>query len=107
MFVLVRGMMEPAPHALEIATNFKSGVGALADALSKAEHFEAAVRFSFYISDNLQDALTPKITRIVMAQGMRPDIPSYAAKPVAIYAAVVRQLHSPAASTARPVHAET
>lgn len=70
LFVRVRGMMEPTPRAFEIASKFKFGVGALADAFTEPDHFDPArarTCFRVGISDALQVAMAPRITQALSA----------------------------------------
>lgn len=69
LFVRVRGMMEPTPRAFEIASRFKFGVGALAEAFSEPDLFkpaQARTRFLVGIGDDLQLAIAPRITQLMM-----------------------------------------
>jgi DNA-binding transcriptional LysR family regulator len=73
LFVRVRGMMEPTPRAFEIATKFKFGVGALADAFTEPDHFDPAcarTRFLVGMSDDLQLAMAPRLVQHV--SGLAP-----------------------------------
>jgi DNA-binding transcriptional LysR family regulator len=69
LFVRERGMMEPTPRAFEIASRFKFGVGALAEAFSEPDHFnpaQARNRFLVGVGDDLQLAVAPRITQWLM-----------------------------------------